>query len=229
MKEHSDKSTKYSLGIVGAFLVMLGTLFPSIFAIALQPKQPFWENAEVYVQNYHGIQSLPFYFGFLLIGGSLMLLLAVYLLSSSPSLPLFGLLSGIIGSAVVCINYIIQTTYIPAIVEGFTPEHAILIQALSMANPTSIAWAFEMWGYGFLGLGTWLAASFFGRTGIEGFARILFILNGILSIVGAVWTALDLGWVLTLPGYICFGLWNLLYLVLSLVAFRVFFLRKKAM
>ena len=227
MREKSNDGARYIFGIVGAVFIILGTVFPSIFAIALQPKQPPWENVAVFVEHYHLIQSLPFYFGYFLIGGSLMLLAAVYLSASSQSSPLVGLLFGIVGSAIVCINYVIQTTYIPVIVAGYTPDYAVMLQALSMANPTSIAWALEMWGYGFLGLGTWLAASFFGTTGIERFAKILFIFNGILSVTGAFWTALDLGWVLTPPGYISFGLWNLLYLGLAIVTIRVFLRRKK--
>ncbi|MBN2544166.1 MAG: hypothetical protein JXB50_00115 [Spirochaetes bacterium] len=228
MSETLNDSTKYIFGIVGSILIMLGTIFPSLFTIVLQPKQPSWYSVDVFVQHFHGIQGLPFYFGFLLIGGSLMLLTAMYLLASSPSRPLVGLIFGIVGSAIICINYIIQTTYIPAVVAGYTPDHAVILEVFSMANPASLAWAFEMWGYGFLGLGTWLAASFFGTTGIEKFAKVLFILNGILSLIGAMWTALDLGWVLTPPGYISFGLWNLLYLVLAVVTIRVFLLRKKA-
>jgi hypothetical protein len=229
MKEDFNDRVKCNFGIVGAVLIVLGTIFPSLFAIFLQPKQPPWESATVFVQHYHVIQSLPFYFGFFLVGGSLMLLVALYQLAASPHSPLAGLVFGITGSTIVCINYVIQTTYIPALVSGYTPDQAVILQALSMGNPTSLAWALEMWGYGGIGLGTWLAATFFGATRLERFAKVLFILNGILSLIGAVWTALDLGWVLTPPGYIGFGVWNLLYLVLAIVSIRVFLQRKKAL
>jgi hypothetical protein len=36
--------------------------------------------------------------------------------------------------------------------------HAVLIGALTMANPSSLAWGLEMWGYGFLSVGTWQVA-----------------------------------------------------------------------
>lgn len=228
MKENSNDSMKYTFGIVGAILILIGTIFPSLFAVVLQPKQPPWESAAVFVEHYYVIQSLPFYFGFFLIGGSLMLLVAVYLLAASPSSPLLGLIFGSVGSAIVGINYILQTTYIPVVVAGYIPGQAVLIEAFSMGNPTSLAWALEMWGYGFIGLGTLFAASFFRTSGIERFAKVLFIINGIVSLIGAVWTAVDLGWVLTPPGYISFGLWNLLYFVLAVVTIRVFLQRKKA-
>jgi hypothetical protein len=229
MKKNFNDRIVLNFGIIGSVLIVFGTIFPSFFAIFLQPKQPLWEGAAVFVQHYHVIQSLPFYFGFFLVGGSLMLLIAIYQLADSKHSPLAGLVFCVIGSAIVCINYIIQTTYIPAVVSEYTPDKALILQSLSMANPTSLAWALEMWGYGGIGIGTWLAVSFFGTTKLERFAKILFILNGVLSLIGALWTAVDLGWVLTTPGYISFGVWNLLYLILAIVSIRVFILRKKAL
>ncbi len=229
MKKNFNDGIVLNFGIIGAVLIVFGTIFPSFFAIFLQPKQPIWESAAVFVRNYHVIQSLPFYFGFFLVGGSLMLLIAIYQLADSKHSPLAGLVFGVTGGAIVCINYIIQTTYIPAVVSEYTPDQAIILQSLSMANPTSLTWALEMWGYGGIGIGTWLAASYFGTTKPERFVKVLFILNGILSLFGAVWTAVDLGWVLTTPGYISFGVWNMLYLVLAIASIRVFLLRKKAL
>jgi hypothetical protein len=229
MKKALGHRETYTLGVVGGILIALGTIFPSLFAIFLQPRQPPWQSAAVFVQHYHQIQTLPFYFGFFLVVGSVMLLVATYLMAPLPQSPLVGLLFGVIGSAIVCINYIAQTTYIPAMVAEYTPDQAVMLQALSMANPTSLAWAFEMWGYGGIGLGTWFAASVFGATGLERVAKVLFVLNGILSLVGALWTAVDLGWVLEPAGYIAFGVWNLLYLVLAVVSIVVFLRRKRAL
>jgi len=214
------------LGIIGAVFVILGTIFPFLFAIFLQPKQPAWQGAAVFVAHYSKIQSLPFYFGFFLLGGSLILLTAILLLSKAKFYPLLGLVFGMVGAAVVSLNYIIQTTFVPAVVAHYTEQHAVILETFSMVNPTSFAWAAEMWGYGFLGLATWLAASFFGNRGIEKTAKVLFISNGGLSIAGALVTALELGWVLTVPGYISFGVWNVLYTILAVTAMRVFILIK---
>ncbi|MBN1181125.1 MAG: hypothetical protein JXB49_02485 [Bacteroidales bacterium] len=226
MKEINNNKI-YRLGITGAILIMLGTIFPSLFAIFLQPKQPAWESAQVFVKHYHELQSLPIYFGFFLIGGSLILLATIFLLSKAKLYPLLGLIFGIVGAAVVSLNYIIQTTFIPAVVTEYTESHAVIIEAFAMGNPTSFAWAAEMWGYGFIGLATWFAASFFGNKGIEKTAKVLFILNGILSIAGALYTAFNLGWVLTVPGYVSFGLWNLLYFILAIISIVVFSRRIK--
>ena len=226
MIKNANNIAKCNFGIIGALFIMIGTLFPSLFAIFLRPKQPVWMNADVFVEHYHAIQSLPIYFGFFLIGGSIMLLTSIYLLSTNRLYPLSGLVFGIIGASIVSLNYIIQTTFIPAVVKEYTEAHALIIEAFAMGNPTSFAWAAEMWGYGFIGLATWFAASFFRNKGIEKFTKILFILNGILSIAGALYTSFNLGWVLTTPGYISFGLWNILYFLLAGVTIRVLLLRK---
>lgn len=155
-----------------------------------------------------------------------MLLAAIYYLSKSKLNPFLGLIFGVVGAAIVSLNYIIQTTFIPALVAEYTPSQATIIQAFTMGNPTSFAWAAEMWGYGFIGLATWLAAVFFRNQGIERVVKILYILNGVLSIGGALLTAIDLGWVLTTPGYISFGLWNILYLILALITIKVLISRK---
>jgi hypothetical protein len=226
MKKEANNIAVYNFGILGAIFIMVGTIFPSLFAIFLKPKQPVWESVEVFVEHYHIIQGLPFYFGFFLIGGSIMLLTSIYLLSNNQLYPLSGLIFGIIGAAIISLNYIIQTTLIPALVEDYSSANNAIIASLTMGNPTSFAWAAEMWGYGFIGLATWFAASFFRNKGTERVVKILFILNGILSIAGALYTALDLGWVLTTPGYISFGLWNVLYFLLAGISIRVLLLRK---
>lgn len=95
-----------------------------------------------------------------------------------------------------------------------------------MGNPFSFAWAAEMWGYGFIGLATWFVSPFFRKGGIEMAAKVLFILNGILSISGALYTSADPGWVLTTAGYVSFGLWNILYLLMAMITIKVLNLRK---
>ncbi len=85
-----------------------------------------------------------------------------------------------------------------------------------------------MWGYGFLGPATWFASAFFGNRDIERIVKIFYILNGIVSLVGAFWTCFVPGWVYTTPGYISFALWNLLYFVLAVVSISVFQKRNSA-
>lgn len=112
-------------------------------------------------------------------------------------------------------------TVIPALVKNFSTDNSFAINLLTMTNPHAITWAIEMWGYGFLGLGTWFVAGFFDNQGIEKTAKIIFILNVVLSIIGSFWTSFDLGWVLSIPGLISFGLWNVLYALLAITLFIV--------
>jgi hypothetical protein len=46
--------------------------------------------------------------------------------------------------------------FTPGLPVGYSRVADPMIAAVSMSNPTSIAWAIEMWGYGYQGLGTWL-------------------------------------------------------------------------
>ena len=43
------------------------------------------------------------------------------------------------------------------------------------------------------------------------------ILNGVMSIIGAVVTAWNLDWVLTLPGIVNYVIWNVVVLALSIL------------
>ena len=101
-----------------------------------------------------------------------------------------------------------------------------VLSLFAVNNPTSIFWAVEMWRYGFLGAGTWLAAGFFGREGLQRVARYLFVGNGAVSIAGALWTAVRMEWVLSTPGLAAYAGWNLLYVALAIVLLLV--LRREA-
>jgi hypothetical protein len=220
MQAHPGNESALRLGLLGAILTVVGTLLSGPFAVllvaAIQP-QPAWESPQVLVANYHRIQSLPFYFGILLMSGSLMMIGSVYLLAVDKGTPLLALLFTSIAAGLIFLNYLTQATFIPALAESYNPALDPVITALSMVNPHSIAWALEMWGYGFLGMGTWLAAGFFANQGIERAAKILFVLNGVLSVIGTLWTSFDLGWVLSTAGLVSYGAWNLLYVILAVV------------
>jgi hypothetical protein len=224
LSEISPKASGHRLGKTGAILTIVGTLLSgpiSILVVSLVQAQPPWESAGVFVENFHRIQTLPFYLGFLLIIGSILIIASIYQMAVEKSRPLLGLIFTSIAGGLIFFNYLIQTTVIPVLVKSYSPEFDPIISTLSMSNPESIPWAIEMWGYGFLGLGTWLTAGFFTNQGIEKVTRILFIANGVLSIIGALWTSFDLGWVLSTAGLISFGGWNLLYIILALLYYFV--------
>jgi hypothetical protein len=119
---------------------------------------------------------------------------------------------------------VLQTTFVPALVQGFVPENGPLLAALTLANPRSLGWALEMWGYAMLGVATWMAAPVLAARGRAGrAAAALFVANGPVSLAGGVWTALRPGWVMTATGFALFAAWNALViamLVLAIVALR---------
>jgi hypothetical protein len=84
-----------------------------------------------------------------------------------------------------------------------------------------------MWGYGFLGLGTFFAVDFFSTRGIEGFTRFLFLANGIVSLAGSIYTSFYLEWVLSTAGLVSYAIWNLLYLLLAIM-FLLIILRRRS-
>jgi len=224
MAENTARVSAYRIGALGAILTAAGTLASGPLAlpvVALVQPQPLWAGAAVFVENFHRIQTVPFYFGFVLLTGSILMLVSICAQSKGRPASLAALVFMSIGGALVFLNYLTQTTFIPAIVDGYTPEFAPVIAAFSMSNPGSLAWAIEMWGYGFMGLGTWLAAGFFGAGRLERAARILFILNGVASVSGALVVSFDLEGVFSIPGLVGYGLWNVLYVALSVVFYLV--------
>lgn len=223
LPDESSPYGAYELGILGAILAVTGILTSGPLAIplvALVQAQPPWTSAAVFVENFHRIQTLPFYFGFLLIGGSVLMLVSICLLSTKRAAAIAGLVFMSIGAAFAVFNYAIQTTFIPTAVSNYTPELAPIVSVLSMSNPTSITWAAEMWAYGFIGMGTWCAAGFFGASNLERAGKILFIVNGVVSVLGALLVSIDLGSVFSTAGLVGYGVWNLLYLALAVVFYK---------
>jgi len=126
-------------------------------------------------------------------------------------------------AALIFFNYVVQTTFVPALLQGDSPDNRPLVAALALANPRALGWAIEMWGYAVLGVATWLIAPVltdYGRAGHA--AAALFVANGPVSLVGAVWTALSPGWVMSAPGFALFAGWNLLVIAMVALAIAAF-------
>jgi len=225
----SGRSDAYRIGMLGAILSAIGILTSgplAVLMVALVQPQPLWDGPDVFVANFHRIQTLPFYFGFLLATGSIMMLVSICLLSKRRATAVVALIFMSVGATLVIFNYVTQTTFIPAIVDAYTPEQGAVLAALSMSNPNSLPWALEMWGYGIMGLGTWLAAGFFGASRLEKIAKTLFVLNGVLSVLGALIASIHLGGVFSTAGLVGYGIWNILYLALAVMFCRVLLNRR---
>jgi hypothetical protein len=189
---------------------------------AIQP-QPAWTSAANFVENYNSLQNIPYWFGFILVGGMLILVAAHYLNSgeadSSDKLQvLLALIWTSIFAVLVFFNYICQISFIHNLVRHYKPQNDTLISTLSMANPASLSWSIEMWGYAILGVATWLLSAFYrskSRT-----IYVLLIANGVVSVLSAVLFVLDDGWLLTTTGLAGYFFWNLLMIVLLILIFR---------
>ncbi len=231
MNDSSADAPALRVGSLGALMVIVGTLFSGplgFLVISATAPQPAWSGPSVYAVHYHFIQTVPFYFGFLLIPGSILIVASIYRLAAGKTWALLALIFTAIGGAFIFFNYFMQTTYLPALVRDYSPALDPLITAFAVANPASIFWAIEMWGYGFIGVGTWLAARFFADRGVERAARIAFVVNGVLSVFGALWTSFDLAWVLSPAGLAAYTGWNVVYVVLAALTFAALRRRREA-
>lgn len=79
-----------------------------------------------------------------------------------------------------------------------------------------------MWGYAFLGLATGFAAPAFRRNRLERSTANLFVFNGVISVLGAIVTSARLDWVLTTPGLVSYVGWNVLMMIISVLAATAF-------
>lgn len=214
-------------GGYGALMTLAGCVLSGPFSLwlvnATHP-QPVWRGARAFVEHLHPIQTLPFFLGFLLVGGFVVLLssLAAAAPESERARALTSLVLTAAFAGLVGFNYVVQTTFVPLLARSPGPESAALLGAFTMSNPDSLGWCLEMWAYGVLGVATWLAADLFGEHGVERAARYTFAANGPVSIGSALATAWLPGWVLTRPGLVAYAAWNLLVIVMAMLAFAAF-------
>jgi hypothetical protein len=206
--------------VIAAVVTLAGIVLSGPISMALVSRhpQPTWTGPEAFARAYHPIQTLPYFTGFLLVGGSLALIAALQTLASDQhrARATAGLAFGAAFAALIFFNYIVQTTFVPALAQSRSAETAPLIAAFSLSNPRALGWAIEMWGYAVLGVATWLVAPVLTDHGRPGrIAAGLFVINGPVSIIGAVWTALRPGWVMTASGLALFAAWNLLMVVMT--------------
>lgn len=193
-----------------------------LFVKMIHP-QPLWESPAVFAANYHIVQDVPYYFGILLISGMLMLAAGLFLSAQQENEKVrFHLLLALMWTtffaALIFFNYICQTTFVRHLALQYRPEHDALISTFSMANPMSLAWAVEMWGYGVLGVATWLMSGYFFDKNKA--IYWLLIANGVVSVLTVVFTVVDMKWLLTPPGVAGYFIWNVLMIALMIVIYQ---------
>lgn len=219
------KSTYNRLISIGSLVALTGFILsgPVAFLIVrLIKPQPVWVSPSVFAENYGTIQDIPFYFGFLLIGGMLMLAAGHFLnYKVENELVKFNLLVSvgwtIVFCALISFNYISQITFIRHLALNYKPEYDSSIFMFSMSNPLSFCWANEMWGYALLGIATWFMSGYYQDKNIT--IQVLLIANGIVSLVGAIGTVIDLEWLLKTSGIIAYFTWNVMMITLMILIY----------
>lgn len=213
---------------LGALTGLAGFLLSGpigLFIVQMTHPQPKWVSPAVFAENYRVVQDMPYYFGLLLIGGMLMLAAGHYLISDGETaLTRFHLLLAVMWTtffaALIFFNYICQTTFVRHLALHYRPANDPLIATFSMANPTSLAWSIEMWGYGVLGVANWLMSGYYLKRNRA--IYWLLILNGLVSVLTVVFTVMDMNWLMSTPGLAGFIAWNVLMISLMVLIYRHF-------
>jgi hypothetical protein len=207
----------------GAMLLLIGALVsgPIAFALvqAIHP-QPPWAGAARFVAAAHPIQIVPYLTGLVLVAGFVLVIAGLHARSrpSRRARATAALACVIVYAALVGLNYVVQTTFVPGLAARYAPEDAPVLAALTMSNPRSLGWALEMWGYGWSGAATWLIAPTLRRSRRGRVAARLFVANGVVSGVGALATVAWPGWVMSGAGLVMFAAWNVLVVVMTVAA-----------
>lgn len=227
------KNTLHRFAIRAVYLHMAGVILSGLVFPALAQQicpQPEWQDATTFADAFHPLQTATFFLGFLLVLGSLMVFVALHL-STAGDKKLYSLTALAINTvftAIIFVNYIIQTTYIPYLATYRPPEMASILPMLTMSNPGSLAWAFEMYGWGGVGLSFIFAAPVFEKEGRDRWLRLLFLANGLCSIGSAFMTSIDMNWLFTSAGIAALVVWNTLVLVIDVFLLGYFRQRPEA-
>lgn len=206
-------------------IIFSGLVFPILSSIFTP--QPKWQNAEIFMKSFHPLQIATFYFGYFLAIGSLLTFIVLYLTARDEKRvwALTALIINVIFTAIVFLNYIIQTTYIPYLAINNLPEAAYNLPVFTMANPGSFAWAMEMYGWGGIGLSFIFMALIFMKERYEQILKVLFIVNGISSISSALMTSIDMNWLFSSAGFMTLIVWNVLVFIIDIFLLKYFSLK----
>jgi hypothetical protein len=230
--EATARELRADLSVTQAALaVIIGVIVSGPVAVLVVTRvhpQPAWQGAARFADELHPIQLLPYAGGFVLVGGLVALIASLHTLAPAThrARSTFALALAAAFAALIVLNYVLQTTFVPALARPYRPENDALIAALSISNPRSLAWALEMWGYALLGVATWAIAPVFRDAGIERAAAATYGLNGVISVAGGVATALAPGWVMTVPGGIAYAAWNAVVVIMAI--FTIIAMRRRA-
>jgi hypothetical protein len=210
----------------GALIALLGFILSAPVAVPivmLFAPQPVWSTVDLFKANYHPLQELPYYFGFVLIAGILFMVLGHRPEHYGDDKTLrieINLAHGLVFvfTTLITYNYICQTTLIPHLVRAHGSQYDALIALFTMSNPDSLSWAIEMWGYLILAIALYFLQGCYRRKNTS--LPVLLAVNLVMSFISTVWTILDPLWVSTSIGLILYFAWNALMIVILILIFR---------
>jgi len=228
MVNHTSMPLNFNLSIrTGAWISLIGFILSAPVAVAIVmfiAPQPAWTSVEIFKANYHHLQELPYYFGFILIAGLMLLVYGhkkedyQHNLYIQSQVQLAHALIIIFGTLVI-FNYICQTTFIPHLVHANVPLYDSLTAAFTMSNPDSLSWTIEMWAYLILAKALWLLRGCYKEKKTS--LPALLTANLMISAISVVWTILDATWVETTLGLILYFIWNTLMIVILILILQL--------
>jgi len=216
-----------TFGIIAIYLNIFGIIFSGlvfpVLTMILCP-QPVWQGADLFVKSFHPLQTATFFCGYFLVIGSLLTFIVLYLTAriEKKVWALSALAINVIFTAIVFLNYIIQTTYVPYLAANNPPETATVLAVFTMANPGSFAWALEMYGWGGIGISFVFMAFIFEKAKYESTLKALFLANGICSFASAIMTSLNMKWLFSPAGFTALVVWNALVFVIDIYLLKYF-------
>jgi len=221
------QTSVYKFGINAVWLNIFGIFFSGLFFPVLSSivcPQPLWQGSVLFIKSFHPLQTATFFCGYFLVIGSLLTFIVLYKMADIDKKiwALSAMSVNLIFTAIVFLNYILQTTYVPYLANNNPIESSTLLPAFCMANPGSFAWALEMYGWGGIGLSFLFMAAVFGKNQYEKLLKTLFIANGISSILAAFATSIDMKWLFSSAGFASLIIWNSLVLAIDIVLLKYF-------
>lgn len=211
--EHTSGDRPLCWAAIGVAAGALASGPLGLFATFIDP-QPTWTDTATFTVHFRPWHQTPFWFGFAFIAAwvALNARLAAMAFERRPTRALALLVATAIYGAMIALNYAIQVAFVPALVA--TRDQALAYFA--MANPASLAWAIEMFGYGVLGAANALSADFFpGRSRRRTWIAGLMLVNTAIGIAGAAITAANLRWVVTPIGLGAYFGWNAVVILMA--------------
>lgn len=177
-----------------------------------------WTGAADYVSAFEGIQLLNLYFALPLASAFTVLMVSIHVYAAPDKKvwSMIGLAFTIIYATMASINYLIQLISVrQSALAGETDGLAMF----AGGNPHAIFYALAQ-SYAYMSLAMLFAAWVFGRQGLEGWIRRLFIIVGLIAPVQFAYGLFDLSFAIVIVGS---GVWTVgapAALVLLAVLFR---------